>query len=432
MKKLALISICLVFCFGSTFAQDALNVQQAGTMLNSASYVDQELIVKFKDTTQTFSTRLGVASMKSLTVKKEIYRVKVEGDMEATLAAMLADPNVAYAEPNYIVHHFGVEPNDPKYGDLWGMKKIQAPEAWDVATKADSLIVAVIDTGVDYEHPDLVDNMWTNEAEKNGTTGVDDDNNGYIDDIHGWNGAGDNGDPMDDHNHGTHCSGTIAGVGDNNIGVAGVCWKAKIMGCKFLTASGSGSLADAIECIDYAVANGAKVLSNSWGGGGFSVALYEAIENAGKAGVLFVAAAGNSYSSSLSYPARYCEDATYNGKTYPGLKNVLSVAASTETDGKASFSQYSATANKNGDMIAAPGTNIVSTVRGKSYASYNGTSMATPHVAGAATLVWATHPTLSYVALKNRLVNRGDDLEWSLWSGTLKVKRLNLNASIGK
>ena len=207
------------------------------------------------------------------------------------------------------------------------------------------------------------------------------------------------------------------------------CWQAEVMGCKFLGADGSGSLEGAILCINYAVANGAKVLSNSWGGGGFSVTLYESIRDAGNAGVLFVAAAGNSYTNELSYPANYCLDTNHNGTNYPGLDCVLSVAASDQSDNRASFSQYSKAASLAGKMVAAPGTGILSTVLGNDYASYDGTSMATPHVAGAATLVWSQNPSLSAVQVKNILVNSGDSLQWTdgWWGPTFEVKRLNLS-----
>ncbi|WP_372368042.1 S8 family peptidase [Candidatus Uabimicrobium sp. HlEnr_7] len=418
----ALLTVC-------AWAENGLSVsQQVDNMLFQGRYADGEIVVKY--TEGSFAAmNVNTSAVKDL--GNNTFCMKLRGDMKKTLVQLLQDPSVQYAEPNYLYKTMAV-PNDAKFGQLWGMKKIGAPEAWNTKSKGNGILVAVIDTGINYKHEDLKDNVWVNEAEANGKAGVDDDGNGYVDDIHGMSGITQSGDPMDDQSHGSHCSGTIGGSGNNGIGVAGVCWEAEIMGCKFLGADGSGSLEGAVLCINYAVANGAKVLSNSWGGGGFSVALYDAIKNAQDAGVLFVAAAGNSYNGELSYPANYCLDTNHNGTVYKGLDNVLSVAASDQNDSKASFSQYSVEAAKAGKMIAAPGTSILSTVLGNDYASYDGTSMATPHVAGAATLVWSNNPNLTAIEVKNLLVNSGDTLEWSAdwWGPKFNVQRLNLNNAV--
>jgi len=188
---------------------------------------------------------------------------------------------VQFAEPDYFVLAARA-PNDPKFqdGSLWGLNKIAAPAAWDIITDANTKIVAVIDTGVDYSHPDLLVNMWSNPGETgldaNGndkaTNRIDDDGNGYVDDVHGINAINNSGNPYDDHGHGTHVSGIIGAYGDNNMGVVGVAWRVKIMACKFLTpypvsscVSARGSVSDAIECIDYARMNGASVINASWG-----------------------------------------------------------------------------------------------------------------------------------------------------------------------
>lgn len=408
---------------------DGLSVsQKVDNMLFQGRYAQGEIVVKYVE--GSFAAQnVNARSVKDL--GNNTFCMKLRGDMKKTLVQLLQDPNVKYAEPNYLYKTMAT-PNDAKFGQLWGMQKINAPAAWNTKSKGNGVLVAVIDTGINYKHEDLKDNVWVNEAEANGKAGVDDDNNGYVDDIHGMNGINQSGDPADDQSHGSHCSGTIGGTGNNGIGVAGVCWDVEIMGCKFLGADGSGSLEGAVLCINYAVANGAKVLSNSWGGGGFSVALYDAIKNAQDKGVLFVAAAGNSYNGELSYPANYCLDANHNGKVYKGLDNVLAVAASDQSDGKASFSQYSVEAAKAGKMIAAPGTSILSTVLGNDYASYDGTSMATPHVAGAATLVWSNNPSLTAVEVKDILVNSGDTLEWSSgwWGPKFNVQRLNLDSAV--
>jgi len=293
-------------------------------------------------------------------------------------------PGVEVVQPNYVKRKVGA-PNDPSYASLWGLQNtaqagnrgtlapvadadLDWPEAWDLIDQRNptqgQVIVAVIDTGVNYLHPDLAPVMWTNP-------------NGATDGLHGWDFANNDNDPMDDDGHGTHCSGTIAGAGDNGIGVIGVARRnVRIMAMKFLGADGSGSTADAIDCINYAVARGARVLNNSWGGGPFEQALYDAITAANNAGAVFVAAAGNDYSDNdaiVSYPAGY------------NRPNVLSVAASTRHERVAEFSNWGKTTVD----LAAPGEEILSTILGTGYAFYDGTSMATPHVSGAMAVLYS-------------------------------------------
>jgi hypothetical protein len=301
-----------------------------------------------------------------------------------------------------------VFPNDPRMDDLWGMHNsndidIDAPEAWAVHTGANrQIIVAVIDTGVDYTHPELQNQMWYNPGEIPGN-GIDDDNNGYVDDVHGYNFQGNSGDPMDDDGHGTHCAGTIGGEANNAEGVAGVTWGPQIMALKFLGSSG-GTTSDAIRAVDYAVEMGAHLTSNSWGGGGFSQALFDAIQAADEAGQLFIVAAGNDGSdndASSTYPCVY------------DVQNIICVASITSTGAFSSFSNWGATTVH----IAAPGSDIVSSVPGGGYSSYSGTSMACPHVAGVATLVWDYVPTLDHMELKSIIMRTGD--EDSRYSGQI-------------
>ncbi|MCA8925995.1 MAG: S8 family serine peptidase, partial [Planctomycetes bacterium] len=244
------------------------------------------------------------------------------------------------------------------------METIQAPQAWELETGSAQVVVAVIDTGVDYTHPDLSANMWTNPGEVPGN-GVDDDRNGVVDDFYGYDFANGDPDPRDDNVHGTHCAGTVGAVGDNGVGVAGVCWSVRIMALKFLGSDGSGNTSDAIACIHYAIANGADVMSNSWGGGESSRALEEAITAARAAGIVFVAAAGNSGDTRVHYPG-----------AYPAA---LTVSATDRADALATFSSYGPAVD-----LAAPGVGIVSCALEHGYASLSGTSMATPHVAGLA------------------------------------------------
>jgi subtilisin family serine protease len=300
-------------------------------------------------------------------------------------------------------------PNDGNLGKLWGMVNCRALDAWCFNhDSAPDVIVAVIDTGVDYNHEDLKANIWTNPGETAGN-GTDDDGNGIVDDIHGakFDGGVGSGDPMDDNEHGTHCAGTIAGVGNNMIGVVGVNWKVQIMALKFLRADGSGSTNDAIKCIDYAIAKGAKIMSNSWGGGGRSQALADAITRAEQKGILFVAAASN---DSLDNDANPSYPASFDNA------NVLAVAAITPSEDLAFYSNFGA---KSVD-IAAPGgaadgnknNDIFSTLPGNQYGALAGTSMATPHISGAAALALG-HPaykSATAVELKGLLMKNARSL----------------------
>ncbi|MEJ7599196.1 MAG: S8 family serine peptidase [Kofleriaceae bacterium] len=343
---------------------------------------------------------------------------------DEAIALLAGDPTVAYAERNWVVKAIAT-PNDPRFGELYGMHNtgqtggtadadIDAPEAWDNSVGSSSIVVGVIDTGIDYNHEDLAANAWVNPNEIAGN-GIDDDANGVIDDVHGFNAITNTGDPLDDHDHGSHVSGTIGAVGGNGIGVVGVNWEVQIMGMKFLDAGGSGTTDGAIASVNYAVMMrnagvNLRVLSNSWGGGGFSQALADAIESANGAGMLFVAAAGNAGSDNDTtphYPSSY-ENA-----------NVLSVAATDDNDGLASFSNFGATSVDMG----APGVDILSTTRNNTYQSFSGTSMATPHVAGVAALVLSANDTLTVEELKAALMTSGDTIP--ALAQTVSGRRLN-------
>ena len=287
-------------------------------------------------------------------------------------------------------------PNDSQYSQLWGMNAIDAPDAWNISTGSSKVVVAVIDTGVDYNDRDLAANIWTNPGETSGNS-ADDDHNGFVDDVHGYNFVANNGDPMDDNSHGTHVSGTIGAVGNNSQGVAGVNWSCSIMPLKFLSSDGTGYLSDAIRAINYVTMErtqygvNVRVINCSWGGGEYSAALESAIRASGDAGILFVAAAGNSATNNDTtpeYPANYTPS------------NVISVAAVTKTNSLASFSNYGATTVD----IAAPGVSIYSTIPGNRYAIYSGTSMATPFVSGVAALAWAVDPSATVAEVRNAIL----------------------------
>jgi subtilisin family serine protease len=308
-----------------------------------------------------------------------------------------------YVEPDYIVHPNSL-PTDSAFtdGTLWGLRNqgqnggvsgadIDAVGAWQTTTGSSDVIVAVIDTGIRHTHTDLAANMWVNPGEIAGN-GVDDDSNGYVDDVHGINAIDNSGNAMDTDGHGTHCAGTIGGVANGGGPIVGVAWNVRLMALKFLGPDG-GFTSDAIQCIDYAISKGAHITSNSWGGGGFSQALADAIERANLANILFVAAAGNSGTDNDQqphYPSNY------------GNSNVVAVAALDRSDNLAWFSCFGTTSVD----LGAPGVAIYSSTAESdtAYNSYNGTSMATPHVSGVAALLKSRFPNASVAELKQRLL----------------------------
>ncbi len=351
--------------------------------------------------------------------------------LEAALAAYRAHPQVLYAEPDYRVR-IATTPNDPRAGEMWPLENtgqtggtadvdVDAYRAWDVTTGSGDTLLAVIDTGIDYTHPDLADNIWVNPGEIPGD-GIDNDGNGYVDDVHGYDFANDDGDPMDDQGHGTHVAGTIGAVGDNSLGVVGLNWDVQIMALKFLKGDGTGDSSDAIEAIRYAVANGAVISNNSWGGAGYSQAMFDAIAEARDAGHLFVAAAGNGN----EYGIGQDNDATGFYPAGYDLDNVLAVAATDHNDDLAGFSNYGATTVD----LAAPGVDILSTLVGGGYGKYSGTSMATPHVTGVAALVHDLHPDWSAPQLITQLLGTVEPVP-TLYGVTVTGGRLNAAAAVG-
>ena len=328
-------------------------------------------------------------------------------------------PGIESVEPNYIVSKAQV-PNDPSFTQLWGLNNtgqtggtpdadIDAAEAWDITTGS-NVLVGVIDTGVDYNHPDLINNIWTNPGEIAGD-GIDNDGNGFIDDIHGWDFAFNDADPFDGDGHGTHVAGTIAAQGNNGIGVSGVSWSAEILPIKFLDDTGFGSIFNAIQAVEYATMMGVDLTNNSWSGGGFNQGLYDAIEAAGQAGQLFIAAAGNN-GQNTDFSPRY--PASYN------LDNIISVAATDHNDQLAGFSNYGSTSVD----LAAPGVSVYSTSPGGGYRFLSGTSMAAPHVAGVASLLLSQDPTLSAQEVKDRILATADPIT-NLQGKTVTGGRLN-------
>ena len=331
----------------------------------------------------------------------EIYKLKLRGNVQDALQRLASDSAVEYAHPNY-VHQAITIPNDPQFGQLWGLRNtgqtingvvgvagadIKAEPAWSVTTGSPTIVVGVVDTGIDYTHPDLATNVWNNPGGIGGCPAG----------THGYNAITRTCDPRDDHYHGTHVSGTIGAIGNNALGVVGVNWTVSVMGLKFLNSAGSGTTADAIVAIDFAVnakiaGINVRVLSNSWGGGPYEPALFDEINRANTNDILFVAAAGNAASNNdvtPSYPASY---------NTPNM-----VAAADNRDGLASFSNYGPTSVH----LGAPGVDVLSTTPGSAYSYLSGTSMATPHVSGAAALV-LSRQSLNTAQLKSALLNNVD------------------------
>ncbi len=437
--KLSIITLALLPCLAAAKVPD-VGVKQSVTASSDS------IIVKYKSnaTKEMRKQARSLVKAKITDLNKDelddsytsllsgrLAKFKVSGmSTKDAIALLKSHQAIEYVEPDYQVS-IARTPDDPRFDELWGLNNdgqtggtadadIDAVEAWDISTGSRDVVVGVIDTGIDYSHSDLASNMWVNSSEIPGD-GIDNDGNGFIDDVHGINAITDSGDPMDDEGHGTHVSGTIGASGGNGIGVVGVNHEVSLVGCKFLDAAGNGSTSDAIKCIDYMVSlknSGVnlRVLNNSWGGGGYSQALADAIASSEAADLLFVAAAGNDTIDNdvnPHYPSNY-ENAS-----------VLSVASTDQTDGISWFSHYGLTSVDMG----APGSAILSTTPGESYASYSGTSMATPHVAGAAALVLSINPELSTQELKDLLMNSGD-VNAALQGVTVAGTRLNVNQAL--
>jgi subtilisin family serine protease len=337
-------------------------------------------------------------------------------DPVAAAARLAADPDVEYAEPD-VDWHITLTPNDPfyassqtwgqSYPDLWGLYVTNAATAWNTSTGT-ATVVAVVDTGVDLTLPDLAANLWVNPGEVAGN-GIDDDGNGYVDDVHGWDFVDQDDDPKDEHSHGTHVAGTVAAVGNNGLGVVGMAWGARVMAVRGLGASGSGDTAGLADGIVYAAENGADVISNSWGGYGSSQVLRDAIAAARSLGSVVVAAAGNGATSVDGFePA-----------TIPG---VITVGASTSNDQIASFSNFGdalAVAAPGVDILSlrAPGLGPTSSIVAGSYLRYSGTSMATPHVSALAAVLLSAQPSLTVDEVLWHLELNADQPGVSGWEG---------------
>lgn len=459
-RRLATVLIAMMIAMTLVFLAIQSSVQEAETRPESGltettgekptyevpegkKFATGEIIVKIEEEASPEDlrdlNRENGARLEEDLPKSDVNLVDLPRDLSVEEAVDVYEesPDVKYAQPNYLLYPTKTA-NDTYYDKyLYGQNNtgqningsagisdadIDAPEAWDVITGSQDTVVAVIDEGVDVDHPDLRDNIWRNPGETSGNS-IDDDKNGYVDDVNGWDFANDDAsvydpDPITGYGdeHGTHVAGTIAAQGNNSVGVSGVNWDARVMSLKFLGENG-GTTIDAVEAINYAVNKGVKISNNSWGGGGYSQALYDAINRADSVGHLFVAAAGNDSSDNdtrASYPANY------------DLSNVISVAATNNQDTLAGFSNFGV---KKVDLVA-PGVDIVSTYTASRYGYMSGTSMAAPHVTGVAALIKSQNPTLDDAQMRARIlesVDKIDDLSGKVATGG----RLNAASALG-
>jgi subtilisin family serine protease len=360
----------------------------------------------------------------------QVLQLPPGANVPALLQAYQQSGLVTVAEPDYLVRP-ALTPNDPYYasGQLWHLHNtgqnggvadadIDAPEAWDARTSASNILVAIVDTGVRFSHQDLAANMWVNPGEIAGN-GVDDDGNGYVDDVHGINAAANNGNPNDPFGHGTQVAGMAGAVGNNGVGVATAAWRVRLMACRFYDDAGNGSISDAIECFDYARARGAHIINASFVTTGYSSTFYNTVNACRTAGILVVAAAGNDAANNDTtpyYPASF------------NLDNVIAVAASSRSDALASYSNYGATSVD----LAAPGSELFTTANtsDSAYTQNSGTSFAAPLTASALALLKARFPSDTYLQLRSRLFNAVDALP-ALTGKCVTGGRLNLAKALG-
>jgi len=428
------------------------------TIPADAVYKPGELLVRFApnvdgkqlnfvEKNQVLSLLGGGTIKKSFKIVPGLTLVKLPTGLTVkdALKTFNKTDGILYAEPNYRVRALSTFPNDTYFDKQWHLHNtgqnppggtydadIDAPEGWDIQTGSSEIIVAVIDTGVDYEHEDLEDNMWINEPELNGTPDYDDDGNGYEDDIYGYDFCNYDADPIDDEGHGTACAGLVGAVGNNGTGVAGVCWNVKIMSIKFLDEYGGGWTADAIDSVQYADLMDARVMSNSWGGGGYSEGLEGAIKAAKANGVVFIAASGNS-GGSVIYPARYAE--------------AIAVGATDEDDVIWYYSGHGSELDvvaPSGEIGPPPQGNLWTTdITGEGYGYDNrdplifdytdkmgGTSGATPQVAGLAGLILSINPDLFPDEVQFIIQSTADDKGDSGWDEYYGWGRINANEAL--
>ncbi len=470
LDVLVIVSLCLVLLLASSGADARWSAKReaaAFPIFNSPSdmpYVPGEVIVKLHSgvtLTRGLSqsvradeplldaalTQVGAREAVQLFDSPQIalgltrvYRLKLDAtaDVMTAVAALSADPSVEYAEPNYIARAAGWDaadvqrisgyggshplirlpsvaitlPNDPLYSSQWGLEKINAASAWDVVTGTPAAVIAVVDSGIDLAHSDLAGQLWINPGEIPGN-GVDDDNNGYVDDVNGWNFVSGSNNISDGNGHGTQVAGVIGAATNNGTGIAGLCWNCRIMPVRVMADSGAANYSDIAAGVAYAAAKGAKVINLSLGGYASSNALRDAINAAAAQGTVVVGGAGNDNTSALFYPAAY--------------ENVLAVAGTTITDTKATFSNYGTWVD-----VSAPGETITTTFLGGDYGPASGTSLSAPFVSGLAGLIRSRWPTWTEVMVRNQILRTTDAID-SLnpgYAGQLGTGRIDAAAAM--
>ncbi len=432
LHLILILNFSLIICFfcGSQASADPVSRED----------VPSEILVRFRhgaDVSGEKEQNLGISNLKFVHSSKRfnihVLRVQTSMDRESLIDLvhnLRKDPAVEWAEPNFR-RYPNIIPNDPNYESQWHLQNtgqtggtpgadIDAPGAWDITRGSNSVVVAVLDTGVEYTHSDLQDNMWKNMGEdwngdgSPGNNGIDDDGNGYVDDYYGANMANDTGDPLDIHGHGTHVAGIIGAVGNNGIGTSGVAWNVKIMAVKFLDPN--GSVEDEIEGISYILDQKNKgvpicAVNASFGGSEYSRFEEEALQSLQDAGIMVAAAAGNEGGELGQYRVNY--PSSYS------LDNIISVAATDKTDHLAYFSNWGFYYVD----VAAPGTYILSTYLGDSYSTLSGTSMATPVVTGTVALLYSVR-TRSILEARERII-RGVDYLADFSGAVFSNGRLN-------
>ncbi len=452
MKKCLAVCGCLILFSFVLIPRTNVYSQQRDTR---QLYADDQIVVKFKAGAEPTSDadlmaeeifRAPGVRAEALTTRRragvQLIHLNRSLSVEDAVRRAKEDPRVEYAEPDYFVYAMDKVPNDPFFPQMWGLSQagcsicdpgfetpnIDATRAWDITTGSDNIVAVVLDTGVELQHEDLSANAWVNPGEVAGN-GVDDDGNGFVDDVNGWSFFDDTNRTFRDNGedlHGTHVAGSIGAVGHNRIGVTGVAWRVKLMSLKFLGGpKGTGKTSNAVKGINYAIdmrnrGVNVRVINASWGGGSDSQALRQAIADANNAGILFVCASGNlgnNIDDEPDFPASYA----------PDFPNAISVAAVSVSGALASFSNV----GHHSVSLAAPGVSIWSTLPTSSggYGPLSGTSMSTPYVSGIAVLLWSREPSLTPAEVKQRIVDTSEPLP-SLVSLVARSGRANAYAAL--